>query len=146
LKRIVILLSVFVLGLTTAGVAIAGGSRAKINLRKTNIGKVLVNSHGFTLYVFALDKRNKDKCISIPGCKTVWPLDYTAGKPIAGKGVRRSLLGTITLPNGRKQVTYGGYPLYTYLGDGAPGDTFGANLFQSGGRWYAVNAAGKRVK
>jgi predicted lipoprotein with Yx(FWY)xxD motif len=145
LKRTIILLAVIAAALATAGIATAGGRGAKVNLRNTKIGKVLVNSRGFTLYEFARDARNKDNCVSIPGCKTVWPLAYTSGKPIAGKGVRRSLLGTITLSNGRRQVTYAGHPLYTYIGDGAAGNTFGAGILQAGGRWYALNAAGHRV-
>jgi predicted lipoprotein with Yx(FWY)xxD motif len=146
LKRIIILLAVIGLGLTSAGIALAGGKRAKIILRKTKIGKVLSLSHGKTLYEFAKDSRNKDNCFANPQCITVWPVAYTTGKPIAGKGVRRSLLGTITLPNGRQQVTYAGHPLYKYIGDGGPGDTFGAGINQAGGRWYAVSAAGHRVK
>jgi predicted lipoprotein with Yx(FWY)xxD motif len=146
LKRIIILLAVICLGLTTAGIAVAGGKRAKIDLRKTKIGKVLVNSRGFTLYEFAKDTRNKDNCFAHPNCISVWPVEKTTGQPIAGRGVRRSLLGTITLPNGRQQVTYAGHPLYAYIGDGSPGDTFGAGINQAGGRWYAVSAAGHRVK
>ncbi len=145
MKRIIILLAVAVLGLATAGMAIAGGRRAKIDLRKTKIGKVLVNSRGFTLYEFAKDTRNKDNCFGHANCITVWPVVKTSGKPIAGKGVRRSLLGAITLPNGRQQVTYAGHPLYTYIGDGKPGNVFGAGILQAGGRWYALNAAGHRV-
>lgn len=146
MKRIVILLAVLAVGLTTAGLAVAGGRRAKINLRKTKIGKVLVNGSGFTLYDFAKDTRNKDNCVSIPNCTVVWPLVTTSGKAIAGKGVKASLLGTITVSGGRKQVTYAGHPLYTYAGDSAPGQTHGANLPQSGARWYALNAAGRNVK
>jgi predicted lipoprotein with Yx(FWY)xxD motif len=146
MKRIVILLAVFAAALATAGLATAGGHRAKVNLRKTRAGKLLVNSRGVTLYEFAKDAKNKDNCVAIPNCTTVWPPLYTSGKPVARKGVRRSLLGTITLHNGRQQVTYGGFPLYTYLGDGKkPGAITGVGIVQSRGRWYGVTAAGHRV-
>ncbi len=145
MKRIVILLAVFAAALATAGLAMAGGHQAKINLHKTKLGKILVNSHGFTVYQFAKDSKNTDTCWARLNCRASWPPVYTSGKPIAGKGVRSSLLGTITLPNGRQQVTYAGWPLYTYVGDGKPAETTYIGFNQAGGRWYGLNAAGNRV-
>ena len=60
--------------------------------------------------------------------------------------MRRSLLGTIKLPNGARQVTYAGHPLYTYIGDSGPGDTSYVGVSQFGGRWFALTAAGHIVK
>jgi predicted lipoprotein with Yx(FWY)xxD motif len=145
MKRIVISLAVVTAALATAGLAIAAGHRSKVNLHRTKAGKLLVTSKGFTLYEFAKDTKNTDNCWAHTNCRTVWPPLYTSGKPVAGKGVRGSMLGTITLPNGRQQVTYGGFPLYTYLGDGKPGAVSGVGIFQAGGRWYGVTAAGHRV-
>ena len=135
MKRIVILLAVFMAALATAGLAVAGGHLAKINLHKTRAGKLLVDGSGFTLYTFAKDVN----------CRVTWPPLYTSGKPVGGKAVKGSMLGTITLPNGRQQVTYGGWPLYTYLGDGKPGAVSGVGIFQAGGRWFGVTSAGHRV-
>jgi predicted lipoprotein with Yx(FWY)xxD motif len=56
------------------------------------------------------------------------------------------LIGTIRLANGKKQVTYAGHPLYTYVGDSAPGQTYYVNFFQFGGYWPAVNASGRELK
>ena len=124
----------------------ASGSRAKLELRKTKVGTILVNGRGYTLYAFTRDSRNKDSCEGISGCLTVWPALTTNGKPLEGSGVRASLIGTISLKGGVKQVTYAGHPLYTYLGDSHPAQTSYVNVFQSGGYWPAVNAAGKEVK
>ncbi len=145
MKRTVILFAVIVAALAMAGLAVAG-SRAKVDLRKTKAGKIIVNKRGFTLYEYAKDTRNTDNCVSFPGCTSYWPPDTTTGAPIAGKGIKRNLLGTITLPNGRQQVTYAGHPLYTYKFDGGPGATAYLGKFQSGGRWYGLNASGHRVK
>ncbi len=82
----------------------------------------------------------------MPGCSTVWPVLKISGKPVPGKGLRVSLLGTITLARGLKQVTYAGHPLYGYVGDSAPGRTSYVGVLQSGGAWYAISAAGKIVK
>jgi predicted lipoprotein with Yx(FWY)xxD motif len=76
----------------------------------------------------------------------VWPAVTTSGRPIAGPGVKPGLLGTITLTSGKKQVTYAGHPLYTYIADAGPGSTFYVNVAQFGGNWPALNAAGKEVK
>jgi predicted lipoprotein with Yx(FWY)xxD motif len=120
-------------------------SGALIQLRSTHKGKILVDSHGYTLYGFGPDKKNKDVCAAIPQCLSLWPAVTTNGKPQAGKGVNAHLLGTIKL--GRKlQVTYNGHPLYTYVQDTRPGETDNINIDQFGGPWPAVNAAGKFVK
>jgi predicted lipoprotein with Yx(FWY)xxD motif len=145
LKRIVILLAsaaVLLLAVTSS----AGASQPTVKLRKTDKGKILVNSKGFTLYIYSKDSRNKDRCIKVSGCLNLWPALATKGKPTAGPGVKKSLLGTIKLSNGTRQVTYNGWPLYTYLGDSGPGQTFYIGVFQSGGKWWALNAAGKVVK
>jgi predicted lipoprotein with Yx(FWY)xxD motif len=130
----------------TATLAVASGSPAKLQLRRTGVGTILVNGRGFTLYAFTRDGHARDSCAGIPGCLGAWPPVTTSGKPLAGPGVRTGLIGTITLKGGVKQVTYAGHPLYTYAGDSGPGQTFYVNFFQFGGRWPAVSAAGLEVK
>jgi predicted lipoprotein with Yx(FWY)xxD motif len=130
-----------------SALAASQATRAKINLEKTkSFGKILDDSRGWTIYAFSRDKKNKDNCQNISGCLTNWPPVVTKGKPVAGTGVKQSLLGTIKLKSGKLQVTYNGHPLYTYAGDGGPHQTFYVNFFQSGGKWPAVNAAGNEVK
>lgn len=134
------------LALPTAGALGALSVRAKLVLRHTSVGTILVNGRGFTLYAFTRDRRNKDACQNIQSCLTAWPALTTSGRVLAGPGVRRGLIGTIKLKSGAKQVTYRGHPLYTYLGDSAPAQTSYVNFFQFNGRWPAVNAAGREVK
>jgi predicted lipoprotein with Yx(FWY)xxD motif len=134
------------LSLAEAGPAGARSGRAKVELRQTRLGKILVNGRGFTIYAFTRDRRNRDNCASSHVCITVWPPVTTVGAPIAGPGVRSSLLGTITLKNGRRQLTYAGHPLYTYIADTRPGQTSYVNILQFRGRWPALNAAGQEVK
>ena len=126
--------------------ASASAVRAKLQLRGTSVGTIVVNGRGFTVYVFTKDGRNRDVCASIPGCPSTWPALRTSGKALAGRGVKASLIGTITLKNGTKQVTYAGHPLYTYSGDSGPGQTSYVDFPEFGGNWPAVNAAGKEVK
>jgi predicted lipoprotein with Yx(FWY)xxD motif len=150
------ILSVAALALTAMAVSLVGTAAAspsaatarakpaKIKLRSTSRGKVLVSNKGFTLYAFTRDKKNKDKCVAIKHCEGVWPLITSHGKPKAGNGVKGSMLGTIKV-HGRMQVTYNGHPLYGYIGDTSPGQTNYVGVSQFGGRWPAVNAKGKLV-
>jgi predicted lipoprotein with Yx(FWY)xxD motif len=46
----------------------------------------------------------------------------------------------VTLADGMKQVTYGGHPLYTYLGDRSPGQTTGEGIQSFGGIWWVLSA------
>jgi predicted lipoprotein with Yx(FWY)xxD motif len=130
----------------TTGFAGASGTRAKLQLRSTRLGMILVNGRGFTVYMFTTDGRNKDNCAKVSGCMSVWPPVTTSGHAIAGRGVRSRLIGTITLANGVKQLTYAGHPLYTYVADSGPGETFYVNVSEFGGRWPAVGATGNEVK
>jgi predicted lipoprotein with Yx(FWY)xxD motif len=117
----------------------------KIGLSRTDHGKILVNGSGFVVYAFTHDKKKKDTCVKIRDCTGTWPVLKTHGKPLAGKGVKASLLGTITLAHNVKQVTYAGHPLYMYAMAAGPGDTSYIGTPEFGGNWDAVNAAGKLV-
>lgn len=143
LTFIAILAATTALPSTLAG---ASARRAKLQLRSTKVGTILVNGHGFTLYAFTKDANNRDACVKIKGCLGAWPALTTGGKPIAGQGVSASLIGTIKVKGVGLQVTYAAHPLYTYVGDTHPGSTFYINRFQFRGRWPALDAAGNEVK
>jgi predicted lipoprotein with Yx(FWY)xxD motif len=117
-----------------------------VALRSTGLGRILVTGSGRTLYAFAHDGRNRDRCVSISGCTGVWPTLTVRGGPHAGAGVRGSLLSTIRLSNGRHQVTYAGHPLYSYVADSGPGQTSYVGVSQFGGTWLALRASGATVR
>ncbi|HTX30756.1 MAG TPA: hypothetical protein VMD09_05190 [Solirubrobacteraceae bacterium] len=131
-----------------AAVAPAGArtSATKLQLRKTSVGTILVNSRGYTVYAYSKDSRNRDNCQKSSTCIRVWPPVTTSGSAIAGPGVKASLIGTIKTKNGAKQLTYAGHPLYTYIADTHPAQTSNINIFVQGGRWPALNASGQEVK
>jgi predicted lipoprotein with Yx(FWY)xxD motif len=132
---------------SAGGAARARDSRAaKIQLRRTGVGKVLVDGSGFTLYRFSKDPRNSDTCVKISECTNLWPPLISSGRPLAGPGVRAKLLSSIKLPGGGRQVTYAGHPLYRYAAATEKGETGYVGAQQFGGSWYAVNAAGGSVK
>ena len=57
----------------------------------------------------------------------------------AGKGVEQHLLGTVKRKDGRRQVTYDGWPLYYYVGDTSPGAISCQNVSEYGGLWLVVS-------
>jgi predicted lipoprotein with Yx(FWY)xxD motif len=150
MKRICVLLVGILLATATASTLANAHPSAHstlfhtVELRKTKVGKILVNSSGSILYEFTRDPSKKDTCVKISGCSAVWLALPVQGKPSAGAGVRPSLLSSISLSGGGSQVTYAGHPLYIY--EAAPTLTSYVGAKQFGGKWYAVNAKGQAVK
>jgi len=118
---------------------------AKVELRHTRLGSILVDSAGFTLYEFSKD-RGSNSCVKISGCAKVWPALESSGKPTAGPGVRASLLSTVKLRGGAQQVTYAGHPLYLYAADGRAGETSYVGISLFGGSWDALTSSGQTVR
>ena len=108
-------------------------------LKSRDIGGVnlLTNASGLTLYWFAPDTSAKSVCYG--SCAAYWP--PVTGTPSAGPGVTGTL-GTIIRTGGTTQATYDGHPLYTYIGDNAPGQASGNNLNLNGGLWHDVPVTG----
>ena len=118
-----------------ASSAAAGGST--VSQRTISGTQVLTNAGGFTLYWFGPDTSTASKCTG--SCATYWP--PVTGPATAGSGVTGTV-GVITRPDGTKQATYDGHPLYTYAGDSAPGQNKGNGLNVSGGLWYEMTVSG----
>ena len=96
---------------------------------------VLTNAKGFTLYSFAPDTPTSSKCYG--SCAVYWP-------PVTGTAAGQGLPGTVTTitrTGGSHQLAYNGHPLYTYIGDTAPGQARGNNLNLNGGLWHEVPAS-----
>ena len=142
-RAVVAGVSVIALVLLGIAVATANGSTAMASsggsLQTAKIGSVtvLTNAKGFTLYWFAPDTSAMSRCNG--SCATYWP--PVKGPATAGTGVTGTL-GTIKRADGSVQATYDGHPLYTYIGDSAPGQARGNNLNLNGGLWHEVTASG----
>jgi len=129
-----------------AALAFAGQTqkgRAKVVVATSAIGRILVDSKGITLYDFVQDKGTTSTCYG--ACAALWPPLLTTGKPIAGTGVRASLLGTTKRKDGKLEVTYGGHPLYYFVTDRKPGQTTGQGISQFGAPWWVISPAGKEI-
>jgi predicted lipoprotein with Yx(FWY)xxD motif len=116
----------------------AAGSGAALKTATIKGVTVVTNAKGFTLYSFAPDTATASKCTG--ACAQIWP--PVTGPVTSGKGVTGKL-AIITRPDGSKQATYNGHPLYTYTADTAPGQANGNGLNVNGGIWREVTASGQ---
>jgi len=107
------------------------------------LGKILVDSEGFTLYDFHKDKGGKSACYG--ACANVWPPLTASGAPRATSGVEAAKLGTTKRSDGTIQVTYAGHPLYTYVTDTKPGEVKGNDFSSFGAQWYALAPSGEEA-
>jgi predicted lipoprotein with Yx(FWY)xxD motif len=129
----------------SAGPNARAARATEVMLRHTSLGSILTTSSGFTLYEFTRDHASANSCVKIRECPQVWPALQSVGRPTAGPGVKSSLLSSIQIAGGARQVTYAGHPLYLYSADsrGAT-DYVGVSAF--GGKWYALGASGQAVR
>jgi predicted lipoprotein with Yx(FWY)xxD motif len=132
--------TVAALAVLCASVAVAGPAAAATAggaLKTDSIGgvTVLTNAKGLTLYWFAPDTATKSACYGT--CAAYWP--PVAGPATAGPGVTGTLY-TIDRSDGSLQAAYDGHPLYTYIGDSAPGQANGNGINLNGGVWHEVTA------
>jgi predicted lipoprotein with Yx(FWY)xxD motif len=134
--------------LALLGVVVAGGppgagppagpaAAAVLKTATINGATVLTNGKGLTLYWFAPDTPARSACSG--ACAQYWP--PVTGPASTSQGVTGTL-GTITRPDGSKQATYDGHPLYTYIADTAPGQAHGNNLNLNGGLWHEITVPG----
>jgi predicted lipoprotein with Yx(FWY)xxD motif len=132
------------LGDTSSASPLHASKGALVALRSTALGNVLVDARGRTLYLFEKDKRGRSACNG--ACATYWPPLLSTAKPRPGRGVHASLLGVTKRTNGKRQVTYAGHPLYTFIADTKAGQTNGEGLTNFGATWDAIAASGRAVE
>ena len=132
-----VLLVVAVAGSGGTPPATARGGHTLLKTTRIAGVSVLTNGRGLTLYWFAPDTPSKSVCNG--SCAAYWP--PVTGTPSRGQGVTGKL-GTIKRSDGSTQATYNGHPLYTYVGDGGPGQAHGNNLNLNGGLWHEVRVSG----
>ncbi len=119
----------------------AVSANPSISLADTDLGQVLVDENGMTLYLFT-----KDGDGGVPtcagGCATAWPAALVGDAPVVGDGIDPSLVTTVDTPEG-KQLKIGKWPLYHFSGDTAAGEVGGQG---SGGVWFVVGPDAKGIK
>jgi predicted lipoprotein with Yx(FWY)xxD motif len=128
-------------GAGTTNVAVTPGG--VLGVATTSLGPVLVDSKGMTVYLLTADKPGHSSCTA--QCLSFWPpVSAPAGKLPSVSGVSAPLAVTMAT-SGTSMLTAGGWPLYTFAKDKAPGDVHGEGIANFGGTWYAVSPSGTAV-
>ncbi|WP_430791930.1 hypothetical protein [Actinoplanes sp. G11-F43] len=109
-----------------------------------DLGRGVTNGAGLTLYRFDDDTADPSKSTCAGDCAKKWPpvtVDPEGKVFIAG--VKKSAVGFVERPDGRLQVTVGGWPVYRFAQDTKPGDSKGQGV---GGTWFAVSPKGRKLE
>lgn len=113
---------------------------ATVETGETDLGTILTDAEGLTLYMFGADQDGESTCYD--DCAATWPALTVDGEPVAGEDLDSSKLGTTERTDGTLQVTYAGQPLYYFASDAAPGDTNGQGI---GDIWFVVSPEGEPI-
>ena len=120
------------------GTTVPAAAGEGVSTADTDLGTVLVNPGGFTLYVFTVDTDGESTCYD--DCAQLWPA-VAADTPI-GSGLDATMFGSAPRTDGTEQLTINGQPLYTYTPDANPGDTTGQGV---GDVWFVVGTDGEMI-
>lgn len=153
LRTIVALFATALIGFTLA----QGMGGVTVGVAQSDAhGPYLVDGEGFSLYLFADEARRgqgpdrmtagvREAAVSCTGeCLAAWPAVTSESDVAAGEGLEPDLLYTENV-DGRSQVVYDGWPLYTFARDEQPGQTAGQAVSAFGGTWYLVAPSGAAV-
>ena len=120
--------------------AAPAASAADVMLAESDLGTILVDGAGLTLYLFTNDSPGVSACSG--GCAENWPGFGVDAEPVVGEGLDAADFTTITGTDGSPQLAFHDHPLYYFAGDSAPGDTNGQNV---GTVWFVIDADGNAV-
>jgi predicted lipoprotein with Yx(FWY)xxD motif len=123
---------------TSSSTSSSPAAAAANSVKTAKIGgaTVLTSSKGFTLYSFAPDTPTKSNCNG--ACAQNWP---PVKGPVTAAGITGTF-GTIKRSDGSTQATFDAHPLYTFVGDTAPGQAKGNGLNAAGGLWHEITTSG----
>jgi predicted lipoprotein with Yx(FWY)xxD motif len=114
---------------------------ATVMVADSNLGKILVDGQGRTLYGFTPDEAGTPTCYD--ACKATWPPLLAEGDITVGAGLDDSAFSTVARTDSGNQVKVSNWPLYYFASDAAPGDTNGQGV---AGKWYVVSPTGTLIK
>jgi predicted lipoprotein with Yx(FWY)xxD motif len=119
----------------------APANGAAVEVGESDLGSILVDAEGFTLYAFTNDTDGTPTCTG--DCAGAWPAAIVEGEPVAGDGVTAELTTVASADGSGQQLKAGDQPLYRFSGDAAAGETNGQGI---GDVWYAVAPDGSLVE
>jgi len=129
---------------SSTGMSSATASSAALGVTtNSSLGQIVTTGSGMTVYRYDADSANPSKSNCSGGCASAWPPVLVTGSVMPSvNGVSSTLVGEVTRSDGTKQLTLGGWPLYTYAGDMSAKQTNGQG---SGGSWWAVTPTGAKA-
>jgi predicted lipoprotein with Yx(FWY)xxD motif len=110
-----------------------------VHAAETDLGSILVDPDGFTLYVFDADTNGESTCYD--ACASNWPA--VPADTAISPDLDQSIFSSTARTDGTDQLTINGMPLYRFASDSAPGDTNGQGL---NGLWWVVDGQGNVVE
>ena len=113
-----------------------------LKVADSKLGKIVVDAKGMTVYHFTKDVKDSGKSNCTGECIAAWPPVLTESDNPKVEGVTGTV-GTIPTPEGKKQITINGMPIYLWVKDTAPGDTTGQDMNEV---WYVVAPDGQMIK
>ncbi|MFF4493596.1 SCO0930 family lipoprotein [Streptomyces sp. NPDC001546] len=122
-----------------------GAAEKKVSLsvrQNAQLGPLLQNAEGWTLYRFDKDSAWPMKFGCLDSCLDTWKPAKPVDKAEVS-GIPAALVGSVKRPDGSEQLTIDCWPVYTFTGDKQPGD---ANGQGKQGLWFAVTGQGKKAK
>jgi predicted lipoprotein with Yx(FWY)xxD motif len=115
---------------------------AALMVASTDLGDVVVDANGMTVYMFDNDTQGGDTSSCEGQCLVQWPPVITTSETPTGTDITGEL-GTIETADGQRQVTLNGWPVYLWVNDKAPGDVTGQAV---GGVWWVLDPAGEPIR
>lgn len=124
------------------GLALGAAEPTLLVQDEPGFGPLVTDPSGAAVYLDTRDDRSEPTCVG--ACTKLWvPLVVPDGATAqAGVGIDAARIGTVARPGGGRQITYGGWPLYTYLGDRYTFTVTGNGRHAGGGTFHPITPAG----
>lgn len=111
---------------------------------KGDLGTILVDGSGYTVYAF--DREPADQPTCYDACAETWKPVLAESDPAGGIGIDVAAARTVQRRDGAEQATYKGHPLYRYAGDSGDRDANGHGLDLFGGEWHVLTRDGQPLR
>jgi predicted lipoprotein with Yx(FWY)xxD motif len=136
--------AVVIAGAIIAAVSVEGGASTRqrdlaLRVVNTSAGRMVVTGGGLTAYVYLPDQTHPSVTTCRGDCANDWPPVVVTGRVPAVEGIGKSRIGMVRRPDGTRQVTLNGYPMYRFAADRRPGDLRGESV---GEMWFAIDPQG----
>jgi len=115
----------------------ATNAEAVVKASDSDLGQIITTADGMTVYGFTTDTNGQSSCVD--GCASAWP-PVTVPSEELPAGMDADVFAVTERPDGTYQLKAGDWPLYTFMGDTAAGQTNGQG---TGGTWFVVKPDGQ---